>query len=138
MLRSETKSVANRFPRWPIELLGFRGFSGDGRDLIERGEQGAQRIGRLRRGKQKALDLGTTLAPEAEKKTSVAIIRAVVGLSSSLGITTTAEGVETTEQLESLRREGCTEVQGFLFSAAKPADELRALLATFDQVSAVA
>ncbi len=44
---------------------------------------------------------------------SVAIIRAVTGLSRSLGITTTAEGVETDEQLHCLVREGCHEVQGY-------------------------
>ena len=72
------------------------------------------------------------------KEDSVAIIRAVVGLSSSLGITTTAEGVETREQLESLRREGCSEVQGFLLAEPKPAGEMRDLLARSAEVSAVA
>ena len=61
------------------------------------------------------------------KEDSVAIIRAVVGLSSSLGITTTAEGVETKEQLERLTSEGCDEVQGFLFSRPRPAAELQRL-----------
>ncbi len=54
---------------------------------------------------------------------SLAIVRAVTGLGSSLGISTIAEGVETTEQLNRLKAEGCTEVQGFLFGAAKPASE---------------
>jgi diguanylate cyclase (GGDEF)-like protein len=45
-----------------------------------------------------------------------AIVRAVVALSRSLGMTTTAEGVETQEQLAELRRQGCTDVQGYLFS----------------------
>ncbi len=45
---------------------------------------------------------------------SLAIIRAVIGLSASLGITTTAEGVETREQFDRVKAEGCTEVQGFL------------------------
>ena len=54
----------------------------------------------------------------------VAIVRAISGLGRSLNITTTAEGVETTDQLDWLRAEGCNEVQGFLFSAAKPASEI--------------
>jgi diguanylate cyclase (GGDEF)-like protein len=64
----------------------------------------------------------------AEKPDSLAIVRAVTGLGVSLGITTTAEGVETEDQLERLRTEGCTEVQGYLFSEPKPASELGALL----------
>ena len=44
---------------------------------------------------------------------------AISGLGRSLDITTTAEGVETDEQLDWLRAEGCNEVQGFLFSAAQ-------------------
>jgi diguanylate cyclase (GGDEF)-like protein/PAS domain S-box-containing protein len=59
----------------------------------------------------------------------MAIIRAVAGLGASLGISTTAEGVETREQLERLRAEGCTEAQGFLFSAPRPAADVMALLA---------
>ena len=61
------------------------------------------------------------------KQDSVAIVRAVVGLSSSLGITTTAEGVETEEQLASLTAEGCNEFQGFLFSRPKTAADIARL-----------
>ncbi len=53
-----------------------------------------------------------------------AIVRSVVGLAQSLGMTTTAEGVERTEQVEHLRMQGCSEVQGFLYSKAVPADQL--------------
>ena len=63
------------------------------------------------------------------KEGSVAIVRAVVGLSSSLGITTTAEGVETSEQLARLTSEGCNEVQDFLFSPPRPAAEVEHILA---------
>jgi EAL domain-containing protein (putative c-di-GMP-specific phosphodiesterase class I) len=52
----------------------------------------------------------------SERPDCLAIIRAVTGLGTSLGIATTAEGVETSEQLARLRAEGCTEVQGYLFS----------------------
>jgi diguanylate cyclase (GGDEF)-like protein len=53
-----------------------------------------------------------------------AIVKAVIGIGASLGMATTAEGVETVAQLDCLREEGCTEVQGWLFSAARPAHEI--------------
>jgi diguanylate cyclase (GGDEF)-like protein/PAS domain S-box-containing protein len=59
---------------------------------------------------------------------SMAIVRAVTALGRSLGISTTAEGVETAEQLSLLRSEGCNEVQGFLFSPALPAAEVEKML----------
>ena len=67
----------------------------------------------------------------AQRSDCVAIVRAISGLGRSLNITTTAEGVETMDQLDWLRAEGCNEVQGFLFSAAKPAAEIEALLSRF-------
>jgi diguanylate cyclase (GGDEF)-like protein/PAS domain S-box-containing protein len=67
----------------------------------------------------------------AERPDCVAIVRAISGLGRSLNITTTAEGVETIDQLDWLRAEGCNEVQGFLFSAARPAGEIEALLFRF-------
>ena len=51
---------------------------------------------------------------------SCAIVQAAVSLGGSLGLCTTAEGVESAEQFEFLVGLGCTEVQGFLFSAAQP------------------
>jgi diguanylate cyclase (GGDEF)-like protein/PAS domain S-box-containing protein len=67
----------------------------------------------------------------AERSDCVAIVRAISGLGRSLNITTTAEGVETMDQLDWLRAEGCNQVQGFLFSAAKPAAEIEQLLLKF-------
>jgi len=57
-----------------------------------------------------------------------AIVRAITGLGSSLGISTTAEGVETLQQLEQLIVDGCTEVQGYFFSPPRPAAEVPRLL----------
>lgn len=62
-----------------------------------------------------------------------AIIRAIVGLGASLGITTLVEGVETEPQLATVRAEGAREVQGFLFSPPRPAAEAAALLAAQDE-----
>ncbi len=53
-----------------------------------------------------------------------AIVRAITGLGSSLGMRTTAEGVETEAQLSRLRAEGCTEVQGYLFGRPGPAADV--------------
>jgi diguanylate cyclase (GGDEF)-like protein len=62
------------------------------------------------------------------KEDSLAIVRAVVGLGSSLGIRTTAEGVETEAQLRSVAAEGCSEFQGFLFSHPRSAEDIVSLL----------
>jgi len=61
---------------------------------------------------------------------SVAIVKAVIDLSHNLGMTTTAEGVETSEQLGRLRLQGCKEVQGYLFSRPIPAKSIPGLLKT--------
>jgi diguanylate cyclase (GGDEF)-like protein len=60
---------------------------------------------------------------------SKAIIRAVIGLGASLAMTTTGEGVETREELDYLKREGCVEAQGYLFSEPRPAAEVYKMLA---------
>jgi diguanylate cyclase (GGDEF)-like protein len=59
---------------------------------------------------------------------SDAIVQAVTGLADSLRMTTTAEGVETKQQLDLVRRLGCTDVQGFYYSPAVPVAELVKLL----------
>jgi predicted signal transduction protein with EAL and GGDEF domain len=53
-----------------------------------------------------------------------AIVRAVVGLATALGMTTIAEGVETLEQLKEIREQGCTQAQGFFFGRPCKASEL--------------
>jgi EAL domain-containing protein (putative c-di-GMP-specific phosphodiesterase class I) len=71
----------------------------------------------------------------ATGKDSLAIIRAVTGLGKSLGITTTAEGVETDVQLDLLSREGCTQAQGYLISKPRPIAEVEHLLIKSRQVA---
>ena len=68
-----------------------------------------------------------------EKPDSIAIIRAVSGLGHSFGMTTTAEGVETKEQLDQMRAEGCTEVQGYFYAKPMPASEIAPLLSGFEK-----
>ena len=59
---------------------------------------------------------------------SLNIVRAVAAMANGLGMETTAEGVETSEQLETVRAEGCTEMQGFVFSPPMPPEEIEPFL----------
>jgi diguanylate cyclase (GGDEF)-like protein/PAS domain S-box-containing protein len=67
-----------------------------------------------------------------------AIVRAIAGLGTALGIQTTAEGVETLEQLELVRRAGCSEVQGYLISPPCSVSELPSLFSGLSSRAAVA
>ncbi|MBI5321953.1 EAL domain-containing protein [Bradyrhizobium sp.] len=64
----------------------------------------------------------------ANSKNSASIVQAVVSIAGVRGITTTVEGVETEEQRDQLRKLGCVEMQGYLFSPARPAADIRKLL----------
>ena len=64
----------------------------------------------------------------AEPEGSSCIVQAVVNIAAARHMTTTAEGVETRQQQELLRALGCSEMQGYLFSSAKPAAEMRQFL----------
>ena len=61
---------------------------------------------------------------------SASIIKAVVSIAAERSMITTAEGVETLQQRETVQNLGCTQMQGYLFSAARPAHEIRRLLAS--------
>jgi diguanylate cyclase (GGDEF)-like protein len=63
----------------------------------------------------------------AESTGSLNIVRAVAALAKGLGMAATAEGVETQAQLDKIRGEGCSEMQGFLFSIPLPARDIERL-----------
>ena len=67
----------------------------------------------------------------SEREDCIAIVRAVIGLGRSLGMSVTAEGVETEEQFQLLRAEGCTQVQGYLFSPPRPFDVVSELIGRY-------
>jgi EAL domain-containing protein (putative c-di-GMP-specific phosphodiesterase class I) len=70
-----------------------------------------------------------------EIDSSSAIVRAVVNIAAERDMTTTAEGVETEQQRELLRGLGCTEMQGYLFSRARPASEIKAMISPADRIA---
>jgi len=63
-----------------------------------------------------------------EQSADRAIVVAAIGLATALGATTVAEGVETPDQVESLRELGCDLAQGFYFSRGLPAEEFEAMM----------
>jgi diguanylate cyclase (GGDEF)-like protein/PAS domain S-box-containing protein len=67
---------------------------------------------------------------------SSSIVQAVINIAKARNMTTTAEGVETEQQREMLVSLGCTEMQGFLFSQARPVAEIRKLLSRAKSVAA--
>ena len=78
------------------------------------------------------------IASLSDCDSSLAIVRAISGLGRALGLSITAEGVETQEQLDVIRNEGCTEMQGYLFSKAKSAGEIRKYFPALEQEPASA
>ena len=57
-----------------------------------------------------------------------AICSAIIAMAKELGLSVVAEGVELEEQAEFLRRQGCDQIQGFIYSKPLPADEVEAIL----------
>lgn len=68
---------------------------------------------------------------DADSAKAAAIVRAIFELSQNIGVTTTAEGVETAEQLDRLRQEGCGEVQGYYYSKPIAPTEIAGFLRDF-------
>ena len=72
----------------------------------------------------------------ADAEGSSSIVQAVINIAKSRNMTTTAEGVETEAQKQLLAGLGCTEMQGFLFSQARPVAEIRAMLSKTKRIAA--
>ena len=69
---------------------------------------------------------------------SAAIVRTIAALASALGVETTAEGIETAEQLALAQRAGCTEGQGYLIGRPCGAAEVRDIIAKFQRMVSAA
>ena len=91
---------------------------------------GYANLGYLRRFPFDKLKLDRSFIRDIADPDAAAIVQAVVGLGKRLGMGIVAEGVETRDQLERVRREGCTEVQGYFFSKPLPAPEALTFLVT--------
>ena len=65
--------------------------------------------------------------------TDMEIVQAIIGMAHTLHLQVITEGVETAQQLELLIKHGCDYVQGYLLSAAVPANEVSALIIALDQ-----
>jgi len=98
---------------------------------------GYSSLGYLSKTKFNTIKIDRSFVQGAAKnaRESLAIIRAVVAMADSLGMSTTAEGVETDSELQMIRKLGCRKIQGYLFGRPMPAPEARRL---FDADRAVA
>jgi diguanylate cyclase (GGDEF)-like protein len=89
---------------------------------------GYSSLGYLRRFPVDKIKIDRSFIRDLDKRDTAAIVRTVIGLGAELGITVTAEGVETEAQLDMLRRAGCGEAQGYLIGMPAKAAEISRLL----------
>jgi len=90
---------------------------------------GYSSLGYLSRTRFSSIKIDRSFVQSASRgvKEAIAIIRAVVALAQSLGMATTAEGVETEAEHRMVQDLGCTKVQGFYFGRPLPVEEARAV-----------
>ncbi|MDE0878566.1 MAG: EAL domain-containing protein [Sphingomonas bacterium] len=90
---------------------------------------GYSSLGYLSRTRFSSIKIDRSFVQGASKgvKEAIAIIRAVVALAQSLGMATTAEGVETESEHQMVKELGCTKVQGYYFGRPLPVGEARDL-----------
>ncbi|MER9319391.1 EAL domain-containing protein [Mesorhizobium sp. M0659] len=91
---------------------------------------GYSSLGYLRRFPVDKIKIDRSFIHDIDSKDTAAIVRTIIGLGAELGITVTAEGVETETQLDILRKAGCAEAQGFLTGMPSKAADMARLLKT--------
>ncbi|TIW92675.1 bifunctional diguanylate cyclase/phosphodiesterase, partial [Mesorhizobium sp.] len=89
---------------------------------------GYSSLGYLRRFPVDKIKIDRSFIRDIDNRDSAAIVRTVIGLGAQLGITVTAEGVETEAQLDMLRKAGCVEAQGYLIGVPAKAAQINRLL----------
>ncbi|WP_224627532.1 putative bifunctional diguanylate cyclase/phosphodiesterase [Mesorhizobium sp. CA6] len=89
---------------------------------------GYSSLGYLRRFPVDKIKIDRSFIRDLDKRDTAAIVRTVIRLGAELGITVTAEGVETEAQLDMLRKAGCGEAQGFLIGVPAKASDIGRLL----------
>lgn len=91
---------------------------------------GYSSLGYLRKFRFDKLKIDRSFVTNIDQdKDAITIVRAIVGMGKALGMTINAEGVETEREAETLMREGCDEVQGFLYSRPVPGNDIDELIA---------
>ena len=95
---------------------------------------GYSSLGYLRKTRFTTIKVDRSFVQGAAKKVpeSLAIIRAVVAMADSLGMSTTAEGAETEEEVQMIKKLGCTKIQGYYFGRPMVTEDARKLFSTFD------
>lgn len=95
---------------------------------------GYSSLGYLRRFPFDKIKIASSFVNDLGTRTDAhSIIEAVIGIGASMGMTSNAEGVETAEQANFLRKHGCNEVQGFFFSEPLPSEAIGDLLADWER-----
>ncbi|CAN7447920.1 EAL domain-containing protein [Mesorhizobium amorphae] len=89
---------------------------------------GYSSLGYLRRFPVDKIKIDRSFIRDMDNRDTAAIVRTVIGLGAQLGITVTAEGVETEAQLDMLREAGCVEAQGYLIGVPSKAADINRLL----------
>ena len=91
---------------------------------------GYSSLGYLRRFPVDKIKIDRSFIRDIDSHDTAAIVRTIIGLGQELGITVTAEGVETDAQLDTLRKYGCVEAQGYLIGVPSKVADLNRLMKT--------